>query len=173
MFETTGEQICSAIAPPHGLNHIIETFGDIVPYLQADHTLDPDWQVQHLTSIHLPFPLTLSWDRSRKVEHITCHTLLQSVFEGVFASLERLQLQSKVTTFSGCFCFRPKRTGTRLSAHSWGIAIDLNPESNEQGTKGDMDSEVVSVFKNAQFTWGGDWSGAACDPMHFQFCTGY
>jgi hypothetical protein len=32
---------------------------------------------------------------------------------------------------------------------------------------------VVAAFKRSGFTWGGDWSGAGKDPMHFQYCTGY
>jgi hypothetical protein len=76
--------------------------------------------------------------------------------------------------FGGCFSFRPQRTGTKLSTHAWGIALDLNPESNAQGTAGNMDARVVAIFKQAGFTWGGDWHGRVRDPIrHFQFCTGY
>jgi hypothetical protein len=31
----------------------------------------------------------------------------------------------------------------------------------------------VAAFKRSGFAWGGDWSGANKDPMHFQYCTGY
>jgi hypothetical protein len=161
------------LACPHGLDQIRATFGDIFQYILPDHTLDPRWQAGHLTTIPLPFPLALSWDGSRQVEHITCHRLLQSAFGRVFATLMEFGLEAKVTSFSGCFCFRPQRTGTELSAHSWGIAIDLNPETNAQGTLGNMDLGVIEVFREAGFEWGGEWSGKVRDPMHFQFCTGY
>ena len=36
-----------------------------------------------------------------------------------------------------------------------------------------MDAALVALFKQAGFTWGGDWKGRERDPMHFQFCTGY
>lgn len=173
MSQVLGESLPIPLAPPRGLNEICATFGDIFGYISADHTLDPRWQAEQLTTVPLPFPLALSWAPSRQVEHITCHKLLQSPFEYVFATLLRAGLRSKITSFSGCFSFRPKRAGTKLSTHSWGIAVDLNPESNEQGTSGNMDSKVVSVFREAEFTWGGDWVGRECDPMHFQFCTGY
>jgi hypothetical protein len=54
-----------------------------------------------------------------------------------------------------------------------GIAIGLNPETNPQGTEGNMDPGVVTIFRGAGFEWGGDWPGRVRDPMHFQFCTGY
>jgi len=104
---------------------------------------------------------------------ITCHKLLASVFTGVFDRIQSSGLQSKITSFGGCFSFRPQRTGTKLSTHAWGIAIDLNPETNEQGTAGNMDSGLIATFREAGFKWGGDWQGRSRDPMHFQFCTGY
>jgi len=95
------------------------------------------------------------------------------IFTDVFGRLQVSGLREKIITFGGCFSFRPQRTRTKLSAHSWGIAIDLNPESNAQGTIGDMDSSVIKIFREAGFEWGGDWQGKTRDPMHFQFCTGY
>lgn len=167
------EVLRAPLPPPHGLDQVIATFGDLFAYLRDDHSLDPRWQREQLVTIPLPFPIVLSWDRSRYVERIPCHKLLKSTFEEVFQELMKAGLHSKITSFGGCFCFRPQRSGTKLSTHSWGIAIDLNPESNLQGTAGDMDPGIVMMFTKAGFAWGGDWQGRARDPMHFQFCTGY
>ena len=98
---------------------------------------------------------------------------MAGIFTEVFARLQSAGLQGKISSFGGCFSFRPQRTGTELSAHAWGIAIDLNPESNQQGTGGNMDTGVIKIFRAAGFEWGGDWQGKVRDPMHFQFCTGY
>lgn len=173
MSQTLGERTGVSIAAPHGLEQICATFGDIFEYILPDHTLDPRWQTEFLTRIVLPFAIPLSWDKSRVVAQMTCHKLMAEVFATVFEEIERASLQQKITSFGGCFNFRPQRTGTKLSAHAWGIAIDLNPESNEQGTAGNMDQAIVSIFKQAGFTWGGDWEGRARDPMHFQYCDGY
>jgi hypothetical protein len=161
------------LACPHGLNQICSTFGDIFQFIQPDHSLDPRWQTEFLTLITLPFPLPLSWDKSQTVTQMTCHKLMDGIYTDVFARLQREGLQEEISSFGGCYSFRPQRTGTKLSAHSWGIAIDLNPETNAQGTGGKMDSGVIKVFRDAGFEWGGDWQGKVRDPMHFQFCTGY
>lgn len=166
-------QTSSTILPPDGLDHIRSTFGDIFRYLAADHTLEPRWQTEFLTRIDLPFAMCLSWDQSRTVTQMTCHKLMAAPFSETFAKIESAGLESKITSFGGCFSFRPQRTGTKLSTHAWGIAIDLNPESNAQGTAGTMDSSVIAIFKQAGFSWGGDWQGRVRDPMHFQFCSGY
>jgi hypothetical protein len=173
MSQVLGGQTRASIVPPNGLDEIRSTFGDIFAYTTADHTLDSRWQSQFLERVILPFPMTLSWDHSQSVSAITCHKLLASAFTGVFARIQSSGLQNKVTSFGGCFSFRPQRTGTKLSTHAWGIAIDLNPETNEQGTIGNMDSELISMFCDAGFEWGGNWQGRSRDPMHFQFCTGY
>lgn len=161
------------LVPPHGLDQIVSTFGDIFDYIREDRTLDPRWQMEMLQTISLPFAIPLSWDKKQSVERIACHKLLAQVFPDVFAQIQSAGLQTKITSFGGCFSFRPQRTGAKLSAHAWGIAIDLNPETNAQGTTGNMDSAVISIFKEAGFSWGGDWQGKVRDPMHFQFCTGY
>lgn len=70
----------------------------------------------------------------------------------------------------------------RLSKHSFGAAIDMNPYQNpflnssgggprpyRPGTKGTMtsDSPPVRIFKKFGWTWGGDWSGGK-DYQHFE-----
>lgn len=121
----------------------------------------------------LPFPLPLSWDPAQQVRNLYCHRRLASVFPAVFAEIERRGLRDKLRTYGGCFNFRSKRSGSKLSTHAWGIAIDLNPETNGMGRDGDMAPGIVKVFESFGFTWGGRWSGRGKDPMHFQFCSGY
>lgn len=173
MAQLLGEDSPAVLAPPHGLDGICATFGNIFGYIAKDHTLEPSWQSDFLVRITLPFPLIVSWDHSQTVTAITCHRLLATVFSTVFDRIQSGGLQNRVTSFGGCFAFRPQRTGAKLSTHAWGIAIDLNPETNEQGTNGNTDPAVIEIFRGAGFKWGGDWMGKTRDPMHFQFCTGY
>jgi hypothetical protein len=152
----------------------VATFGNIFEFINAeDGRLDPRWEAQHLAHAPLPFPIPLSWDRSKVVSKLYCHERLIDVFPRVFASIEQEGLRDEIRTFGGCFNFRSKRTSGKLSTHSWGIAIDLNPETNPQGKPGNMHPGVVAIFRQFGFTWGGEWPGKSKDPMHFQYCTGY
>ena len=161
------------IDPPVGLPAIIATFGDVFSFVDDTGHLKPEWQEQYLATANLAYPLALSWDVNVKVNRILCHKLLVETFESVFQEIADRSMQDKVVTYGGCFNFRQQRTGTKLSTHAWGIAIDLNPATNEQGTRGNMDDDVVTLFRVLGFKWGGDWLGNKCDPQHFQFATGY
>jgi len=175
MIETTdtGRPVSAKLQPPKGLDQIVATFGNIQNYIQADGTLDPRWPIDSLDYIALPVPLMLSYDHSKTITHFRCHKLLVETLEAVFIDIKNKGLEPDLFSFGGCFSFRPQRTGNKLSAHSWGIAIDLNSESNRQGTAGDMNPGIISIFRDSGFEWGGEWAGRSRDPMHFQFCTGY
>jgi D-alanyl-D-alanine carboxypeptidase len=149
------------LVAPHGLEQILATFGDIYAYIDRNGALDPRWWADVLTGVRLPFALRLSWDHSKNVASVTCHKLLAENLSVVFGDIEKRGLRPKVTSLGGCFAFRRQRTGARLSTHSWGIAIDLNAETNRQGSCGDMDPEVIAVFRDAGFKWGGDWPSKA------------
>lgn len=161
------------ILPPNGLDGIIATFGDMFSAIRDDGHLESGWEHEHMATARIPFAVPLSWDRSRQVKGIYCHVLLAPVVSELFTHIEKQGLKGLITTFGGCFNYRPKRQSSKLSTHCWGIAIDLNPETNRQGNYGDMHPELVALFREYGFTWGGDWAGNSKDPMHFQYCTGY
>ena len=161
------------LSRPHGLDEVLSTFGNIYDFIRDDGTLDPKWESAYLARARLPFAIPLSWEPSRMVRSVYCHSHLAELFVEVFTALDAEGLRGAIRTYGGCFSYRSKRSHTKLSTHSWGISIDLNPESNWPGGKGDMDEAVVNVFRRFGFEWGGDWSYRSRDPMHFQFCTGY
>ncbi|BCS52017.1 M15 family metallopeptidase [Geobacter sp. SVR] len=161
------------ITIPNGLDGIIATFGDLTAYIRDDGYLDPAWEAERMATARLPFTIPLSWDRSRKVHGIYCHKFLTPIVSELFAAIDKRGFGSQIKTFGGCFNYRPKRQSSKLSTHCWGIAIDLNPETNRPGTPGDMHPELVAMFREFGFKWGGDWTGKNRDPMHFQYCTGY
>src|SRR5690349_7717093 len=95
--------------PPHGLQEIVSTFGDIFDFMHSDENLDPRWESEMLTRITLPFSLPLSWNPEIMVDQIRCHKLLADVFSHVFSEIEQQGLAGRVNSLGGCFSFRRQR----------------------------------------------------------------
>ncbi|MCF6341525.1 MAG: hypothetical protein L3J31_01800 [Bacteroidales bacterium] len=83
----------------------------------------------------LPYPHRLSWDKRKVVRSIYCHEKvkdsLQTVLSNVLShygmeEIKRLRLD----IWGGCLNVRKKRGGSTWSTHSWGIAMDYDPENN-------------------------------------------
>ena len=95
----------------------------------------PNQQGSYLTTIKLPYPMRLAWDKKTKVNTMRCHKLVAQNFTNVFNELlthyglAKIQ-ELGIDLFGGCFNFRAMRGGSDYSRHSWGIAIDLDPERN-------------------------------------------
>jgi hypothetical protein len=89
----------------------------------------------YLIIIQLPYPMRLAWDKSVKVSKMSCHHLVADKFLAIFKDLlahygyEKIQ-ELGIDLYGGCFNFRKMRGGSDWSRHSWGIAIDLDPERN-------------------------------------------
>jgi hypothetical protein len=96
----------------------------------------PNQSGTYLVSINLPYPMRLAWDKNTKVTKMRCHKLVADKFLAVFNDLldaygyEEL-VELGIDLFGGCFAFRAMRGGSEWSRHSWGIAIDLDPERNK------------------------------------------
>lgn len=92
--------------------------------------------VDYLATISLPYPMRLSWDKSKIITRLKCHKLvaqqLSNIFNDIldFYGLEHIQ-RLGIDLYGGCFNYRKMRGGTELSRHSWGVAIDLDPERNQ------------------------------------------
>ena len=88
-----------------------------------------------LITITLPYPMRLSWDKKITVTTMKCHRLVADNFLRVFNDLlkeyglEKIQ-ELGIDLFGGCYNLRKMRGGNEVSKHSWGIAIDLDPERN-------------------------------------------
>ena len=91
---------------------------------------------ENTTSLILPYPMKLAWDKSITVNKISCHKL---VAEGMLSAiteelavygLQKIQ-ELEMDIYGGCFNFRKMRGGNEMSRHAWGIAIDRNPEKNK------------------------------------------
>ena len=95
----------------------------------------PSETPNYLVPLQLPYPMRLSWDKKVKVRKITCHKLVVDKLELIFKEILNYYGYEKIVElgidlYGGCFNFRKMRGGSDYSRHSWGIAIDLDPERN-------------------------------------------
>jgi len=77
------------------------------------------------------------------------------------------------------YCYRVIKDTDRLSMHSYGIAIDLAPNTTQYwkdeassetakiGYKNTMPLSIVRIFEKHGFIWGGRWYHY--DTMHFEY----
>lgn len=96
----------------------------------------PNQNGTYLTTIKLPFPMRLAWDKKTTVTTMRCHKLVAVQFNAIFNDILKHYGYQKIVElgidlFGGCFNFRQMRGGSDYSRHSWGIAIDLDPEKNQ------------------------------------------
>jgi hypothetical protein len=85
--------------------------------------------------VELAYPMRIAWDKSQIIRRFRCHTKVAEAFTRVFerthqtygADVSKLGLD----LFGGCYNLRQMRGGSAWSMHSWGIAVDLDPERNQ------------------------------------------
>lgn len=159
------------ILAPHGREGIVAAFGDPLPFV----TQKPRWEADILQVFPLPFAIPYAYGPTT-VSVIRAHRLVgASIVAGLRGARAR-GVPAERLVYGGCYCWRPKRGGTDLSVHTWGIAIDLDPGKNPQGKlwvdDGVMlDPRIVEVFRDLGYCWGNGFGTP--DPQHLQFAFGY
>lgn len=88
------------------------------------------------TQITVPFDMWLAWDKSVRVRKMTLHTKVAASAERVLQAVAGLYSAQERKTigldlFGGSLNVRKMRGGSAYSMHSWGIAIDFDPERNQ------------------------------------------
>ena len=102
------------------------------------------------------------------VTHIAANIDMHKPLADALNLIVNKGLQSQLFTFDGCYNIRPVRGGNQMSAHSWGLAIDINAQSNRLGMQPSMSQELVQCFEQMGFDWGGKFH--RMDGMHFSYC---
>ena len=99
--------------------------------------------------------------------------------EKVVAELEKHPELHKYLAQSGAFYWRPVRGAKRLSAHSYGMTIDIGVKfsdywrtqsTNENASiayRNKYPHAIVEIFEKYGFIWGGRWYHY--DTMHFEY----
>lgn len=98
--------------------------------------------------------------------HVYCNRDMAAPLLAALCNLKNEGIENELHTFDGCFCIRDIRSRPGCpSAHSWGMAIDINAKWNQLGKIGNMSPLFVDCFKRAGWFWGGNFK--RMDSMHF------
>jgi hypothetical protein len=91
---------------------------------------------ENQTQLVLPYPMVLAWDTDTVVKKITCNKKcaesLHNIFEKTLKTygLDNIK-KLRLDLFGGCLNVRKMRGGSSWSIHSWGAAVDLDPNNNQ------------------------------------------
>jgi hypothetical protein len=86
--------------------------------------------------VELAYPMRIAWDKDQIIRRFRCHKKVEAPLRRIFqktldtygiAEIQKLGLD----LFGGCYNLRQMRGGSAWSMHSWGIAVDLDPERNQ------------------------------------------
>jgi hypothetical protein len=118
---------------------------------------EPGWVNSHITTEVVPI-----------LGSVTCNRAIFPQLEAALGEIVARGLADEIhpDEYAGCYYPRFIAGSTTLSNHAFGLALDLNVPGNQRGTVGQIDRDVVDIFKSWGFGWGGDWNYT--DPMHFE-----
>ena len=134
---------------------------------------------ENQTYCHLPYKMRLSWQPEITINKFSCHKLIQPNLEAIFQETLEIYGLGNIQTngldlFGGCLNYRKMRGGSKLSKHSWGLAVDLDPVHNRMrfgNGKARFAKPDYEVFWDIVEKYGGHSQGRIKDNdwMHFQF----
>lgn len=143
------------------LEQAIAKYGPIDP---------PNWvyEERFMTTMGIPTEIGLNWINSvtgHPTGGIYCNIDMETPLFHALYNVRDRGLLSQLRTYDGCFNIRKVRGGDKLSCHGFGLAIDINAETNKLGTDGDITEELAKCFTDVGFIWGKEFGRK--DPMHF------
>ena len=174
---------------PNGRKEIEDMFGNPA---NSDGTLNEAWEGANIRKVAPPDGWELYYQSDSglvKVSGIRMHRLLRDSFVAVLdevweharheiggsATNDQIRAwlhQQRLDQHGGGFNFRKITGGSKLSLHSYGIAIDWDPEHNPR--KRPLTRKLPDWWYDIWKTHG--WSDgrhfSTPDPMHVQFATG-
>jgi len=134
--------------------------------------VNEDWKTASLVLVDLPYKMALAWDVNKQITQAWFHWRCAKEFLDCLEKVKLLYspmdlVKNGLTLYGGTYTYRVMKGGSRLSMHAYGCAMDIDPEHNQFGSRRmRMPKDVVEIFENAGFTWGGRWRKP--DAMHFQ-----
>ena len=151
-------QVQTAVLSGGSVTGRVGTF-TYTPHPDGTVTPDPGWVSTYIRTEKVPI-----------LGEVTCNKGMIPQLRAALTEVVDRGLADRIHPGEYAGCYYPRYIAhdpaKGLSLHSWGIAVDLNVPGNQRGTVGQMDRQVVAIFKKWGFAWGGDWNYT--DPMHFE-----
>ena len=90
---------------------------------------------ENQTTLILPFQMKIAWDKKHIITKFSVHKKVHDSAKRCFVQIaktydEKQRAALGIDLFGGCLNVRKMRGGNSWSMHSWGIAIDFDPERN-------------------------------------------
>ena len=134
------------------------------------------WEKENLVIVKSPWKMVLAWDKTTRASgvrvHKKCADSLARVLQAIWLASGKNQATIEkwgMHLLGGGYNFRLMRGSNQLSMHSWGCAVDFDPERNGLGDSTPHFAnvpQVLKAFNDEGWTWGGKWTRA--DGMHWQ-----
>jgi hypothetical protein len=91
---------------------------------------------ENQTQLDVPYKLKLAWAPSTTLTKVTCHQKvaksLYTILENTLKTYGEKEISIlRLDVFGGILNVRKMRGGSSWSIHSWGAAIDLDPDNNQ------------------------------------------
>ena len=148
---------------PTTYDRLVAAYGD--PHQQ------PAFAARNLTTYSLPTDVAKVWPpfAGHPITRITVNKAVIPPLLKVFAELVATGLVRELKTYDGGYNYRPQRGSTRLSMHSFGVALDFNAATNGLGKPVTFSAAFLGVWRRNGWTCGADWKMPRTDGMHFQY----
>jgi hypothetical protein len=107
---------------------------------------------ENVTQLEVPYKLKLAWAPSTTLTKISCNQKcaksLYTIFENTLKTYGQKDISKlKLDLFGGCVNVRKMRGGSSWSIHSWGAAVDLDPDNNQLKW-----SKPKATFSKSEYT---------------------
>ena len=131
---------------------------------------------QYLTDVEVPI---IDESGNNSTISLTVHKKLAEEIKAIFTDMTKVK-NFRIKSDTYAYDWRQMASGTgHMSHHSYGVAIDINADDNPATYTGgeynpggnyfSVTDEIVKIWKDHGFYWGGDWSGYYKDYMHFTY----
>lgn len=130
-------------------------------------------------TLNLPYPMRIAWEPKQVIRSWSCHRKVHDNMERIFQrtldfyGMERIR-ELRLDMWGGTLNVRKMRGGSSWSMHSWGAAVDIDPDRNGLKTSwknAQMSKPAYKKFVEFWYDEGAINLGVErnYDPMHFQF----